>query len=357
MAAAVRRLISDTVARAPWSRPARSYVLHESESITAPDAAEATNGGGAAESAAAYRIGHGAEPGQAEWSGPSRNQNRRAWNDESFDVDRVGGTTRRHEPTTGTVPSPWFLAPDHPIDRRTLDHPRGDSDQRPNDARLPRSQPMPPTATPATRPIDQPDLWQDRGLRSLRFVGQVLGTFLVLEGDGELVLLDQHAAHERVNYNRIMAQLGAERLPSQRLLVPQTLSLTAREAATAMAHGQDLARFGFELEPFGGDTFVLKAVPVLVAEGQSDPEAVVRELLDQIQDPSVQADPESLYSGMTATVACHASVRSGRSMSPDEVDALLDDMETPGPWDHCPHGRPVIVRLSESDLRKWFHRT
>ncbi len=196
-----------------------------------------------------------------------------------------------------------------------------------------------------------------RGLTAMRYVGQVLGTYLLFETEGELVVMDQHAAHERVNYNRIMAHLADKGLVSQRLLIPKTLSLESEEAGALMDRIDVLGRFGFEVEPFGPGTFALKAVPALVAERGGDPESVFQEVAALLANPADFAQPQDLLSEMAATLACHASIRAGHRMEEREVEALLRALEQPGPWDHCPHGRPILFRMSRAELERRFHRT
>ncbi len=196
-----------------------------------------------------------------------------------------------------------------------------------------------------------------RGLRSMRYVGQVLGTYLLFESQGELVVMDQHAAHERVNYNRIMARLTDASLVSQRLLVPRTVYLDGQEVDAVDQAQQTLSRFGFEVEAFGPGTFALKAVPALIVETGGDPESAFSEVVSLLADPAAAQDPASLVDHMAATLACHASIRAGHRMEAREVTALLEALEQPGPWDHCPHGRPILFRMSRSELERRFHRS
>jgi DNA mismatch repair protein MutL len=191
-------------------------------------------------------------------------------------------------------------------------------------------------------------------LRHHRYLGQFLRTYLLFEGDGELVLLDQHAAHERVTYGRLREALAQGAVKMQRLLFPAQLRLTPAEAAVLDERGEVLGRCGLDVEPLGGQTAVVRGVPALLADG--DPERMVRDVLHELMEGPAAASVERALELAVATMACHASVRAGQWLGEAEVAALLEALEGVERSGHCPHGRPVVVRLGEAEIRRRFRR-
>jgi DNA mismatch repair protein MutL len=189
---------------------------------------------------------------------------------------------------------------------------------------------------------------------SLQVVGQVLGTYLVCEKDGELVLVDQHAAHERVTFERLRAATRRGSLPAQRLLVPVSLELEPSLDAVARERAETLAALGFELEPFGGATWTLRAVPGLI--GDAAPERLLHDVLDELRLGGDGQIVSQARDAVLAKMACHGSVRAGRVLSETEVKALLAAMDGVDFATNCPHGRPVMVRMTRAELEARFGR-
>ena len=188
----------------------------------------------------------------------------------------------------------------------------------------------------------------------LRPLGTLLATYLVLETKDGLLLVDQHAAHERVLFERLRAAWRERDVESQRLLVPLTLAASAGQVARLAERAGAAAAFGFDVEPFGAETVVVRAVPALLAG--RDPATLVRGLLDswletQALDPSTRSAEAA--DTLFASLACHAARRRGDQLHAVEQRALLDALDAI-PWaPTCPHGRPVAVpfALAEIDLR------
>lgn len=189
---------------------------------------------------------------------------------------------------------------------------------------------------------------------SLRYLGQLDKTFLICEAAGELVLIDQHAAHERVEFQRLRARFTEQTLPVQRLLFPLRLELSDAEAAIVADAGGDLAAVGFELEPFGGTSFAVKAVPAGLRG--DDPEKVLRELLGELVESGGSRAVDQRLDHVLATVACHSVVRAGDVLSGREVEALLSSMDGVDYKAHCPHGRPVLLRISVAEIARRLGR-
>lgn len=188
----------------------------------------------------------------------------------------------------------------------------------------------------------------------LRFLGQLDRTYLVCEGDGELVLIDQHAAHERVAFQRLRERANQGEVPTQRLLFPTTVELPAAEAAVVADGGDELAAVGFDVEPFGHGAVAVKAVP---AGLRQDPTQVLRELLGELADRGGSRAVEERLDRVLATVACHSVVRAGDALGADEARALLAQMDGVDFRAHCPHGRPVLLRIGVPELARRFGRT
>ena len=195
----------------------------------------------------------------------------------------------------------------------------------------------------------------DGRFSGLRPVGQIMTTYLVCEGPGRMVVIDQHAAHERVAFERMRRQRRDGKIDVQPLLVPRTIELAPAQAAVATEQSTRLAAVGFELEAFGDRTWLLKAVPA--ALGKVDVEALLRDVLDELAQVEQSTPLDEAVDAMLSCAACHTVVRAGDRLGRDEIAALLSQMDQIDFGAHCPHGRPVFVEWTEQDLAKLFHRT
>jgi len=206
----------------------------------------------------------------------------------------------------------------------------------------------------ATSP--QAGLWAPvaRGFASLRSIGQIFDGYLVCEGEGRIVLIDQHAAHERVVFERLRAERRAEGVARDALLVPETIALSAAEAALLADHADALASAGLEGEPFGDGTFLLRTVPRLL-RGR-DVGALVRAIAAELAEEGASGAAERAVDAALATIACHAVVRVGQRLDAAEVHALLAAMDGVEVSAHCPHGRPVAAEMTRAQLEALFKR-
>jgi DNA mismatch repair protein MutL len=212
--------------------------------------------------------------------------------------------------------------------------------------------PEPPTGINSdTQPISQPGLPAQR-VPLLRPVGQIASAYLVAEGPDGLYLIDQHAAHERVLFERFMAQRQTG-VPSQSLLHPATVQLPPASARLITDQLGTLARLGFQIESFGPDTFLVRALPALLMG--SDPAAALRVLVENFEEDEtpLQAEQEAR---LIARVCKRAAVKAGKSLSPEEQRALLLDLEACESPRTCPHGRPTMIHLSVDLLERQFGR-
>lgn len=184
----------------------------------------------------------------------------------------------------------------------------------------------------------------------LRVVGQMASTYVVAEGPDGMYLIDQHAAHERVVYDRLIGRAAGD--PArQPLLEPVLADLSAQEAATLEEHRASLENMGLEVEPFGESSYLVRSIPVGIAD--SDIVAALRRLLDQLAEERRVADP---FQRAAATVACHSSVRAGRAMAMEEMRRLIEDLEGTASPRTCPHGRPTLIHVGTELIERQFGR-
>jgi len=216
-----------------------------------------------------------------------------------------------------------------------------------------RDDEAPPPATPAPA---SGALWATapRGFGALRFVGQLFDGYLLCEGEGRVVLVDQHAAHERVVFERLRAEARARGVARDRLLVPQTVTLPPVDVATLTEHSEALAAAGLEGEAFGEDTWLLRTVPRLVRGG--DVGELLRTLAADLAEDGASAAAERARDATLARIACHSVVRVGQRLDAVEVRALLEAMDGVEVVAHCPHGRPVAAELTRAQLEAFFRR-
>jgi len=185
--------------------------------------------------------------------------------------------------------------------------------------------------------------------RSLRFLGQAGGTFLVCEGPDALYILDQHAAAERVTFERLRTSFRQKAVASQGLLIPEVVQLSPGEHALLEEHAEGALRLGVEVRTLSGSSVAIHSVPKLLL--RANPERLVRDLVAELGRESKRPfnDAADL---VLATMACHGSIRAGDAISAEEATALLHALDTVDFAGHCPHGRPVVMRLPFTELER-----
>ncbi len=233
------------------------------------------------------------------------------------------------------------------------------------DERTPAS-PSPPLGPPETH--EQPGDHEPAQSASLspatpRPLLQVASSYIVTETDDGLMIVDQHALHERILYNTFKHRLADGTLSSQHMLIPETFSVTPAEAALLETHADLLERLGIEVEPFGKSTWAVQRYPSILAERGVQMGPFLRELLDQLADDAAdgaeasEAIGERMLEAVLAMMACKAAIKAGDPLSPAEMADLLDRAAGIEKATACPHGRPTTLRMSLRDLEKQFHRT
>ncbi len=203
---------------------------------------------------------------------------------------------------------------------------------------------------PGPAPAEQPPAPSFlAALPALRVVGQVMQAYIVAEGPDGIYVIDQHAAHERVRFDALRAQRAARKPEVQGLLEPGTLELTPRQAAVLGGVRPLLAELGFALEPFGERSYLVRAVPAHLVKGWDD---ALKELLEELS-----GEEKSRWEEKTvASIACHNAIRSGQSLSMEEMVALVRQLEETANPHTCPHGRPTIVKMGRDYLERHFGR-
>lgn len=194
-----------------------------------------------------------------------------------------------------------------------------------------------------------------RFFSTMRYVGQVHRTYLLCESDDALHVIDQHAAHERVTYERLLAGFHGEGIASQSLLLPLQLEVTAAEAEAVAENEDGLARMGFELVAFGEKTISLNAVPELFVGVAY--ETMLRDLIAELSEHGKPRTLANRLDEVAARLACHCSVRAGDAMTPEEVRRLLAQLDDVEFRANCPHGRPLVVSYPFDDVARWFRRS
>ncbi|MFT7773689.1 DNA mismatch repair endonuclease MutL [Roseateles sp.] len=187
-----------------------------------------------------------------------------------------------------------------------------------------------------------------------RAIAQIQGVYILAENRQGLVIVDMHAAHERVVYERLKARLGATQIESQPLLIPISFAATAEEVAAAEQHAATLAQLGLDVAPLSARTLAVRSRPALLAA--SDLVALTRELLAEMAQFDASSVLERAQHEILATMACHGAVRANRQLTLDEMNALLRDMEATERADQCNHGRPTWRQLDMKELDALFLR-
>lgn len=225
----------------------------------------------------------------------------------------------------------------------------------------------PPAWTPPVVPASLPNAPQEIAsaqpagegaggmFASLRVIGQLFEGYLVGESGDRLVLIDQHAAHERVMFEHLRSAYSDGVMGRQQLLIPVIVDVGPREKALLQDYGEQLQALGFEVEPFGGTSVAVRAVPALLSD--TEPAALVRDVAEELADIGGSRRLTEAAESVLARLACHSAVRVGQRMGPTQIRSLLSAMDRIDLAGHCPHGRPAYVTFSRGELERWFKRT
>ena len=212
------------------------------------------------------------------------------------------------------------------------------------------------TAAPGTQqhPAAPASTLQHPEIRPMIPLGQFRDTFIIAIDDEGIAIIDQHVAHERVLFELVMEKLTSGRLESQRLLTPLTIELSPAQRHAVMQHRLALDRFGMEIAEFGGDTLHLAAVPALL--DPSECEAAVRALAEDLEGLDQGSRVEDALRRIAATMACHAAVKANYPLTLEKMRYILEELRRTAYSSVCPHGRPVVLRMTRREIEKNFQR-
>jgi DNA mismatch repair protein MutL len=192
------------------------------------------------------------------------------------------------------------------------------------------------------------------GLRPMTPLGQFRDTFIIAIDDEGIAIIDQHVAHERVLFERITERLTVGAVESQRMLVPMLVEFSAAQRQALTSHAADLERLGFEVEDFGGDSLRVSACPALI--GREDCAAALRALAEDLEGLDRGAGVDAAIKRLAATTACHAAVKANYPLTHEKMAHILDELRRTAYSTICPHGRPVMLRITRREVERNFQR-
>ena len=279
---------------------------------------------------------------------------------------------RRLEPSNPVEKDPG-AAPVPPVRERPpnpqplLYPPRMQATEEPDEARTPvaidrspsftpplqTAEPGPALETPPTE-MTKPPVQTPAKEHGLQVIGQFRNLYIFCQSGDGLVIIDQHAAHERLLFEKLRGQFLQGRVASQGLLFPVTVELSLLQSRLVEKNAEEIQRLGFSVREFGGNTFIISAVPALT--GPCEPGQLFLDILERFGSDNSQHAGAGRLEDILADMACKAAVRSGDRLAPVEIDALLTRMAGADLFSHCPHGRPVIKHFQTEEIKKWFYR-
>lgn len=208
----------------------------------------------------------------------------------------------------------------------------------------------------SSSPAEQPGLWAKKRFSDLKMLGQLHGSYIICESDEGIFFLDQHAAHERILYEKLKTGLEkSEKNPSQKLLIPEIIELGFRESVVFEKLLPDFLKAGIEAEPFGGNTFSVKSVPAFLAD--KNIRTALIEITEKIIETGFSPGLEKASDEVLKLVACHGAIRANQNLSEIEIRTLMNQLDGCEMPSHCPHGRPTWITFTTKEIEKLFKRT
>jgi DNA mismatch repair protein MutL len=261
-------------------------------------------------------------------------------------IKRQDMATSSHKPP---VPHTERLA-DLPVTAEPLPQKTVSPARQPKERTLQSVEPSPPL------PAQQPALPMETGLNhELKIIGQYDSLYIFCQSPSGLVVIDQHAAHERLLFEKLKKQFLHGTIARQTLLFPETVELSVADCQKVEEYTAEIDKMGFSIREFGGSSYVISAVPALGSH--LSPSGLFLDILEQFGASLSQQRKGSLLEDILASMACKAAVKAGDALPEPEIEALLDNMAKADLFSHCPHGRPVFKQFSPLEIKKWFHRT
>lgn len=215
-----------------------------------------------------------------------------------------------------------------------------------------KAQAVSPKKPEPPEPVPLPQEAQGHGLK---VIGQYDKLYIFCQSHDGLVVIDQHAAHERLLFEKLKKQFLQGNITRQTLLFPETVELSVADTAKVEQYSNEIDRMGFTVREFGGNSYVVSAVPAMGKH--LAPSALFLDILEQFGSSTGNQRKGSFLEDILASMACKAAVKSGDSLSTAEMEALLDSMARADLFSHCPHGRPVLKQFTATEIKKWFHRS
>ncbi len=260
-------------------------------------------------------------------------------------VSLAGGSAGRESNHTGfAIPS--SINPIPTINYHTVDKPDLVTTQNPSEVQL--------SHVPGDQTCIEQEVSHSASSWKTKQILQIYNSFLLVEGDEGLLVIDQHALHERILYEQIKRRMHIDRLPTQRLLLPELVELSPEQAEAVEHWKKELAELGFEVEPFGGATHAITTYPAILGDKPLAPCFLAT--VEQIVGKSHPPTREQLLQGSMSLMACHSAVRAGDSLTPELMEALVEQRHLVQDIHHCPHGRPTVLVFSRQELERQFGR-
>lgn len=207
--------------------------------------------------------------------------------------------------------------------------------------------------TPSSPISSQIKLLPATNFTGLKIVGQLSSTYIVLENDDAMIIIDQHAAHERIMFEKIKTYQNHNITHS--LLIPINVSLNSMEMTILKNHNNNLQELGLEIDVFGENQIIIRQIPHYLIK--ADMNLFLKDMLFDIEINSVFTSHKLFFDKICATLACHSSIRAGQYLSNQEIEKLLSELDHIDFAAHCPHGRPIVKSILKSEVKKWFDRT
>ena len=193
--------------------------------------------------------------------------------------------------------------------------------------------------------------------QGLTLIGQLFNLYLLCEKDDQLIIIDQHAVHERILYQQLVREYRERKIPRQNLMFPVSVEVRPEQAETLEKFEEEIRHLGFTVEHFGGETWVIKSVPAHVS--YLEPAPLLFEIVDSLKvhsGQSLSGQVPSQIDDLLSSMACKAAIKAGDRLNPEEMLGLLSQMQDSTFFSHCPHGRPVVKIFANREIEKWFHR-
>jgi DNA mismatch repair protein MutL len=277
-------------------------------------------------------------------------------------------TARLVAPAVATLPAlpePLVMRPDPPREPSLpfgpslrVEPPRPELPARPAPSSPPSALPAPPRTVISPEPREEPRVFspfriEDVPLEVPRAI-QLYDAYIVMETDDGMLVIDQHALHERIMYEHYRARLNAGTLESQALLLPEPIELPGEAAGLLLEQRDALGEFGLGIEPFGGNTVLLTRYPTLL--GRRSPAALLKAVVDHLINKDRLPPRDALFNDLLSLMACHSAVRAGERLSPEQIGELAAQRRLAEDHHHCPHGRPTALLFTKHDLERQFRR-